>query len=387
MFRCRVCRSTDIKKFLDLGKQPFANALLKSPSQKEKKYPLELAFCMECSLVQLLYTANPKDLFSNYLWITGTSPVTRAHAEYFFKRVMKDNQTKMKVLEVGSNDGTFLMPFKKAGMDVLGIDPAKNMKKLAQVPTITAFFNSKLARKYKKMFDLVIARNVLPHVKDTNDFMKGLEIVMTDKGKLVLEIHYAKKIWEDLHYDAVYHEHLCYFSLKSLEILLHKYNLYVEDIASSPINAGNIIVICKKRFVKEKKIVNKYREEEIYLNILQKWEVFTFRVKKHKEKLLELLSKYSGLYLAGAGASARSSTLLNYCGINLGAIAEINPLKQGLYTAGSHILILSSEKVIESNPDCILILAWNFKNAIMKELKQKGYKGHFIIPLPKPYEI
>lgn len=376
---------------MDLGKQPYANSLLKYPLQPEKKYPLELAFCLNCSLVQLTHTADPKDLFSNYLWVTGTSPTTRRHAQTFFRRVMRHDRIKNWVIEVGSNDGTFLVPFAKCLMSVLGIDPAKNMKQLAwenecQIPTETEFFTSRIAKKYKGIADVVIARNVLPHVKDTNDFVKGLEIMMSDNSRLALEIHYAKIILEDLHYDSIYHEHLCYFSLKSLEYLLNKHNLYVEDIAKSPINAGNIIVIAKRGKVKEKKIVQKYRdkEKEIELNEYTSWVYWARRIVAHKIKLLKLLKDKQ---VVGYGASARSSTLLNYCGIRLPLIADANPLKQGLYTAGSHIVIRSPEEVMNLNPEYILILAWNFKDEIMQYLWTKyHYKGKFIIPLPKPYE-
>lgn len=398
---CRICKSKRIKDFLDLGKQPLANSLLDSFDQKEKFYPLSLSFCMRCSLVQLNHTADPKELFTNYVWVTATSDTAKKHAEYFCKNIfakVKDLKNGY-VLEAASNDGTFLVPFKNKGIQVLGVDPARNIAEEAEksgIPTRAEFFGSKEARAIVKKHGkakVVIARNVMPHVANLHDFTKGLSIAVADDGLLALEVHYARKIFEELHYDSIYHEHLCYFTVKSFERLLNKYGIFVEDIKTSPISGGSLIFYGRKKQTEESAVVNKYRKDEegMKLNKYDSWINFADKVKLHKIKLLELLEATKGK-IVGYGASARSSTLLNYCGIGpdkIAVIADQNPLKQGKYTAGTRILIQDASKVMKKNPKAVLILAWNFTDEIINFLKQKfDYKGKYIIPLPNdPKEI
>lgn len=398
---CRVCNSKKIKEFLDLGKQPLANSLLNSPEDKEKFYPLSLSFCSKCSLVQLNDTADPKELFTNYVWVTATSSTAKKHAEVFAKNIISKVKDLKKgyILEAASNDGTFLIPFIKKGYRVLGVDPAKNIAEQAVadgIPTRAEFFGTEEAKKIKKEHGnakVFIARNVMPHVANLHDFAKGMSVVLEEDGLLALEIHYARKIFEELHYDSVYHEHLCYFTVKSFETLLNKYGMYVEDIKTSPISGGSLVIYARKGRVKELPIVQKYRnnEEKIKINEPGSWENFAKKVSAHKEKLLELLERTKGK-VAGYGASARSSTLLNYCNIGpkqIAVIADQNPLKQGKYTAGTHILIQSADKVMRKNPDTIVILAWNFADEIIKFLKEKyDFQGKYIIPLPNdPKEV
>lgn len=398
---CRICKSKRIKDFLDLGKQPLANSLLDSFDQKEKFYPLSLSFCLRCSLVQLNHTADPKELFTNYVWVTATSETAKKHADYFYKNIVskvKDLKNGY-VLEAASNDGTFLVPFKNKGIRVLGVDPARNIAEEAEktgIPTRAEFFGTKEARAIVKKYGkakVVIARNVMPHVANLHDFTKGLSIAVADDGLLALEVHYARKIFEELHYDSIYHEHLCYFTVKSFERLLNKYGIFVEDIKTSPISGGSLIFYGRKYQAAENAVVKKYREDEagMKLNEYDSWLNFAERVKKHKNKLLELLETTKGK-VVGYGASARSSTLLNYCGIGpdkIAVIADQNPLKQGKYTAGTRILIQDASKVMKKNPKAVLILAWNFTDEIINFLKQEfEYKGKYIIPLPNdPKEI
>lgn len=398
---CRICSSKKITEFLDLGDQPFANSLLKKIGEKEKFYPLSLSFCGNCSLVQLNETANPKELFSNYVWVTSISKIAREYAKVFFKDIKaRIKKTKKDyILEIASNDGTFLLPFMRAGYKVLGVDSAKNIARLARkngVPTRCEFFGIDSANKIQKKYGLakvIIARNVLPHVANIHDFVKGISKCLSRDGLLVLEVHYAKKIHEDLHYDSIYHEHLCYFTLKSLEKLLNQYNLFIKDLGVSPISGGSLVIYAKKGKVKELKVVKKYRkaEEKIKVNTLKSWENFANKIKLHKEKLLKILVKNNGKNLVGYGASARSSTMLNYCNIDsklIPIIADGNPLKQGSYTAGTHILIESPDKVMKRNPSVVVILAWNFGKEIIKILKEKyKFKGKLVIPLPNDPKV
>ena len=396
--KCRICKSKNIKEFFDLGDQPLANSLLKNPDEKENFYPLSLSWCPDCNLVQLNHTADPKELFSNYVWVTGTSETAKEHAVNFYKEILSrtENLHEGYTLEVASNDGTFLMPFIENGYKALGVDPAKNIADMATkegAPTICGFFGEELAREIIREYGyakVVFARNVLPHVANLHDFVKGLKLCLEDKGLLVLEVHYAEKICEELHYDSIYHEHLCYFTLKNIEHLLNQYGLFVFDIEKSPISGGSLILYIKKNETEEKPIVQSYRkiEKEIKLNELSRWQDFATRAYSHREELLKIVNdlKKEGKSIVGYGASARSSTLLNFCGINtrfISIIADQNPIKQGFYTAGTHILIDSPEKVMKKNPNYVFILAWNFADEIIDILKRRfNYTGKFIIPLP-----
>ncbi len=400
---CRICRNKGIKEFFNLGDQPFANSLLKNPDEKENFYPLSLSWCPDCNLVQLNHTADPKELFSDYVWVTATSKTAKEHAVNFYKEILSRTKDLKRgyVLEVASNDGTFLIPFIKNNYKVLGVDPAKNIVDMAikeGVPTICGFFGEELAMEIIKEHGhakVIFARNVLPHVANIHDFVKGLRECLEDDGLLVLEVHYAKKIFEELHYDSIYHEHLCYFTLKSIEKLLNQYGLFVFDIEKSPISGGSLIFYIRKKKTEEKPIVQSYREieKEIKLNELSSWEDFAKKAYSHREELLKILNdlKKEGKAIVGYGASARSSTLLNFCGIDnkfISMIADQNPLKQGFYTAGTHLLIDSPEKVMEKKPDYVFILAWNFTDEITDILKKRfNYTGKCIIPLPNSPKI
>jgi len=397
---CRICKNKNIKTFFELGKQPLANSLPKSLDKKENFYPLSLSWCPDCSLVQLNQTIDPEVLFSEYVWITATSETAQEHSQAFFKELSSRSSKKGYVLEIGSNDGTFLKPFIRNGYDVLGIDPAKNIAEIAEkngIPTRAMFFGSKTASdlvKEKGKANIIFARNVLPHVANTRDFVQGLEMCLSKDGVLAIEVHYAKKILEELHYDSIYHEHLCYFTLKSLERLLNNFNLYIFDTTESPISGGSIVVYAKYGRTKEEPIVQQYRdqERENQINEFKNWENFAQKAIVHRQELLEALkeAKLQGS-VAGYGASARSSTLLNFAKIDANLISNIadqSSLKQGRFTAGTHIPIISPEEMINRNPDAIVILAWNFADEISNILRNKfNYKGRIIIPLPNTPKI
>ena len=373
----------------------MANSLAKDANQKEDLYSLSLSWCQDCNLVMLNETIDPKILFSEYVWVTGTSGVAKNHSQYFFDQVSSRSPKKRYVLEIASNDGTFLVPFIKNGYEVLGVDPAQNIVEVANkngVPTQCSFFNMQTAFdlvKQKGKANIVFARNVLPHVANTRDFVESLSLCLAEDGVLAIEVHYAKKILEGLHYDSIYHEHVCYFTLKSLEKLLNDFNLHVFDISESPISGGSIIVYAKHGNVKEEPILQQYREKELEdkVNDLGSWQHFAETSHGHRQQLTEMLKEANreGM-VAGYGASARSSTMLNFANVGpdlISVIADQNPLKQGLFAAGTHIPIVSPQEMIKRNPATIVILSWNFANEIADILRNKyGYKGRLIIPLP-----
>lgn len=400
---CRVCGETNLKPFFDLGLHPLANSLLNSAEEKEEVYPLALVWCPRCTLVQLTYTVDPKILFSHYVWVTGTSKGAQDFSEKFYAELVERTTDPKKdyVLEVASNDGTFLKPFKRDGYTVLGIDPAKNIVDMANeagIPSEALFWGSKTAAEIKKERGparMIFARNVLAHVAETADFVQGLAECLDEDGTLAIEPHYAGAILEGLQYDSIYHEHLCYFTLKPIEYLLNQFGLFVFDIMPSPISGGAIVVYAKKKKVPETDALRAYRksEAEQKVNTFEAWESFAKRCYEHREKLRAAFAEVgaTGAKIMGWGASARSSTLLNFCKIDakiLPSIIDMNPLKQGKFTAGSHIPIQSAETGMTTNPDYIFLSGWNFTKEIMDIASAKfGYRGGYIIPLPNEPRI
>ena len=396
---CRVCQGTDLKPFFDLGRQPLANSLPQRSDEAEQTYPLTLSWCPSCRLVQLNETVDPETLFSQYVWVTGTSSTARDYAETFYQRTMahlpKPDEKKF-ILEIASNDGTFLIPFRDHGHRILGVDPAQNIVELAEkngVPTRSAFFSERTAADIVKTdgpADVVIARNVLPHVANTRDFVAGIGRCVGTNGVAVIEVHDAGIIQDQLHYDSIYHEHLCYFTVKSLERLLNDFGLSVIDLEPSPISGGSMVVYAAKQKATATPAApqRRDRESDRQTNECSRWQEFAAQSFAHRDQLKQLLERIhqAGRTVVGYGASARSSTLLNFCGIGpelVVAIADQNPWKQGRYTAGNHIPIVAPEQALGRNPDYVLILGWNFADEIISILKTKyRYGGGVILPLP-----
>jgi hypothetical protein len=398
--KCRSCKSESIINFFDLGIQPFANGLLDDKEKIEKKYPLAIFFCPSCSLVQLNYTASAEELFSQYFWVSSTSSVTVNYADEFYEKIsnrLSGTPEDSYILEVASNDGTFLKVFKNNNHNIIGVDPAKNIAKLANdngIPTYNDFFGKKVAEKIieeKGKPKVVFARNVLPHVSDIHDFISGLKTCMSEDSLLVLEVHYAGKILEELHYDSIYHEHIFYYTLESLNNLLLQYDLFMFDIEKSPISGGSIVLYIrneKREFSKKLEEMFNYEIDNRY-NKIEKWQEFANRAIEHKNNLNKLINSnlLNNKKIIGYGASARSSTLLNYCNINnqhLDSIADKNSMKNGYFSPGTHIKIKSPKESLEENPDVVLLLAWNFKDEIINELRNKhNFTGKVIVPLPE----
>lgn len=395
---CRICKSNKLRSILNLGKQPAANNLHNNKS-KLNDAPLHMKICKTCKTVQLSSTINPKFLFSNYYWVTGTSKVANRYAQIFFefckKRVKKKT---FKVFEIACNDGTFLRPFKNKKCKVIGIDPAKNIvKKVKDLEIINNFFNYKMSESIKEKyndFDLVFARNVIPHVPNILSVIKGISNLIEKKSGIgAIEFHYGNIIQKELHYDSIYHEHYFYFTIKTLSNLLKKFNLNVFDIEKSPISGGSLVIFFSKSKKKKSNILLKYEnlEERNKVNSIYKWLDFGKKSKNHSHQLYNLLKKLKkdeNSKITAYGASARSSTMLNFSKINnkiIDHVLDKNKLKANLYTPGTNILIkrFISLKTNLKKSNIILILAWNFKNEIIKDLKKNGYNGNFLIPLPK----
>lgn len=390
---CRVCNGNHIKSILNLGNQPPANSLQKKII-KQKKVPLNLLRCSDCYTLQLSATINPSYLFNNYLWVTRTSNEVKKYRNYFVKKIKKLHKpNKRKLLEIASNDGFFLEEFKKNKFDVLGIDPARNIAKLANIKKITTlikFFNNKIVKYIKKNYfepDIVICRNVIPHVEDIHSVIDGIAKVLAYDGKVYIEFHYALNLKKNLHYDYIYHEHIFYFTLLTMIKLLKRHGLNAFDVFKSPISGGSLVIVASK--IKEpmslhlQKLINSEKSQKI--NSYNYWKNLKKKCHNHRIKLLTILKKINKKKIAGYGASARSSTMLNFCNINnmhLKFIFDKNIMKHNLFTSGSNIQIQKPERKIINSMDYIIILAWNFKNEIIKFLKKIKYKGSIITVLP-----
>ncbi|MDD4979806.1 MAG: class I SAM-dependent methyltransferase [Candidatus Omnitrophica bacterium] len=396
---CRICGSKDIVPLLFLGNQPLANSFKKRISDLERRYPLTLVFCPNCSLVQLKETLKKEILFNNYVWVTGISETTQKYAETFYKRTIGLTKAKPEelIVEIASNDGTFLKPFVKGGYRVLGIEPAKNIAGLSKksgIETLNRYWDHKMAGQIKSNYGeakVVIARNVIPHVSDLTDVIRSIHRCLAKDGIGIIEFHYAGKILQDLHYDSIYHEHLCYFSIKTMEYLLNKFNLFPFRIDLSPISGGSYVMYFSKNKRKKSLRYNQLvdKEKRLSVNKLKSWQNFADKCKKHRKESRKIIKAFRGKAIVGFGASARSATYLNFCGFtnsDIRAIIDNNRLKQGLYSPGSSIPILSIEEGLRIKPDLLFILAWNFKDEIIADCQLNGYKRDYLIPFPKkPY--
>jgi len=397
--KCRISGSSNLIDILDLGPQPLANSFKKNADDQEEKIPLSISFCPESTLLQVNETVDKECLFNHYVWITGTSMIAKKYAGVFFQRVMNVcglDQNDF-IIEIASNDATFLMPFIKNGYkNVIGIDPAKNIAEIAnqnRVKTLNEYWSLDLSKQVVSKYGnakVVIARNVIPHVSDVLDIIEGVENALEDDGIGIIEFHNLGAILEDLQYDSIYHEHLCYFSINSISLLLNRFNLIPFDIDESPISGGSYVVYFSKKSRKKSDefVEHTEKEQKQHLNNVESWIRFAERIKEHKNKTLDILSSLKKK-IVGFGSSARSQTYLNYCGVGpqyIQAIIDNNPLKQGLYTAESSLPIVSLEKGMEMNPELIFILAWNFRDEIVEECRTKGYRGEFLVPFPNgPY--
>ena len=398
--KCRLSGSDNLVSILDLGDQPLANTLKIKPDDPEDRYPLTLLYSPESCLAQIGETIDKEKLFCSYPWVTGTSPSTRCYASQFFRQVKAIARPAVDdlIIEIASNDGTFLIPFLRHGYhNVIGVDPARNIVDLARrqgVRTLCRFWGRETSKEIVSASGharIIIARNVLPHVSAVHDVVAGIAHALANTGIGVIEFHYAGRILEDLHYDSIYHEHLFYFSIKSISLLLALFDLVPFHLDTSPISGGSyVIYFSKTQRPPSETFLKLMQEEELArVNEIASWQVFATSCHRHRDQSIEMAKQFASKTVIGFGASARSSTYLNFCGFGVAdirAIIDNNSFKQGKYSPGSSIPIVDFEKGMQMNPDLILILAWNFRDEIVQQCRAAGYKGDFMVPFPRtPY--
>jgi len=405
--QCRLCSNDQFNLVLDLGKQPPSNAFLSKNQLKkpEKKFPLRLYVCKRCHHLQLRDVVDKKYLFSHYLYLTSANkPIIdhfQKYADSVYRKFLKSKKEPL-VVEIGSNDGTLLEKISKYGVNVMGIEPAKNLAKIsrkAKIKTENTFFNYNVAKKIsnRKKADVIIANNILGHVDGLNNFIKGIKILLKEDGVFVFEVPHALKLIKNLEFDTVYHEHLSYFFIAPLYKWLRKNQLKIFDIQKQNVHGGTIRVFVSKSDVyKERKSVRDFIKEEKRNGINNKhtYDEFSNDIENLRyclKKKIETL-KAKNKIIFGYGAPAKGNVLLNYCKIDnkiLDFITDTTTLKQGKFTPGTKIPIINPKNRPKNNSNMIaFLLAWNYKDTIIKNEKNFVKNGgKFLIPIPKPVLI
>jgi SAM-dependent methyltransferase len=399
---CRSCGSTQLSIFLSLGDLPLSDGLLEARQlvDNEPRYPLDVAFCATCSLVQILETVPPEELFgADYPYFSSFTDTLLRHSEANVKERVAERKLGpgSLVVELASNDGYLLQYYKAGGIPVLGIDPAPGPVAAARakgIETLQAFFGVEFAKELAaagRRADVIHANNVLAHVADTNGFVEGIATLLKDNGVAVIECPYVKDLIEHGEFDTIYHEHLCYFSVTALRALFSRHGLYITRVVPLSIHGGSLRVFVEKQNRPEQS-VHEYIESEQRLGLdrLDYYADFSNRVNQIRTELNELLQglKERKARIVGYGAAAKGTIMLNYVGIGqetLDFVVDRNTHKQGRFIPGVRLPIASPERVLAEQPDYVLILPWNFKDEIMAqqaEYRRRG--GKFIVAVPRP---
>ncbi len=404
---CRSCGGNLLVHILSLGQMPLANALLTAEQLEtpERRFPLDLVLCPNCGLVQITETVPAEELFSEYAYFSSFSDTVLDNANQITERITAErhlNESHL-VVEIASNDGYLLKNYQRKGIPVLGIEPARNIAAVAQergLPTINEFFNAELARRLSdqgQQADVIHANNVVAHVADLHGVVTGIHTLLKPDGIAVIENHYVKAMIDKVEFDSIYHEHLCYFSATSFAHLFAQHGLTLVDVEQLPIHGGSLRVFfqrtdgpCSLLATGGSSRVEQLLAEENAWGVkgYEFYQNFGSRVEKLRRDLLELLHgiKGEGKRIAVYGASAKSTTLLNYFQIGneiLEYVVDRSTAKQGRYTPGTHLPIYAPEKLLESQPEYTLLLAWNFADEILSQQNEYRHRGgRFIVPIP-----
>ena len=401
---CRFCGAPLSHTFVDLGMSPLCESYRSAAQLKEMEpfYPLHVYVCGNCFLVQLEEFVPPEEIFTEYAYFSSYSDSWLSHARSFVD--MATTRFGLSaisfVVELASNDGYLLQYFVEKGIPVLGVEPAANVAAAAVakgIPTLVKFFGEQTAKDLVangQRADLIAANNVLAQVPDLNDFVKGMKILLKPGGVITVEFPHLLRLIEENQFDTIYHEHFSYFSFRTAEEVFAAHGLVLFDVEEIPTHGGSLRIFgCHVEDVSKPVSVAvtwlKEVEAAYGLDSLQRYASFGEKVKETKRKLLEFLirAKREGKRVAGYGAPGKGNTLLNYCGIRtdfLDFTVDRNPYKQGKYLPGTHIPIYSPDRIAQEKPDYVLILPWNFRDEIMKQLNSiRSWGGKFVVPIPE----
>lgn len=402
---CRFC-GTELKYvFVDLGEAPPSNSFLNAAQldKPESYFPLKIFVCSNCFLVQVDEYKKASEIFDNeYAYFSSYSTSWLTHAKtYTEKMVDRFGLSKNSlVVEIASNDGYLLQYFKEKGIPVLGIEPTESTAKVARekgIESITEFFGEDFAKKLtseNRKADLLLGNNVLAHVPDINDFVKGLKVALKKEGVITMEFPHFVKLIENNQFDTIYHEHFSYFSFTTVSRIFEAHGLVMFDVDEIPTHGGSLRIYAGHKEDTSKSISDKVgelleRENSIGISDLNYYKGFCEKVSRIKMDLLQFLAeqKKNNKKVAAYGAAAKGNTLLNYCGISndvIRFVVDASPYKQGKFLPGSHIPIVKEEMIREEKPEFILILPWNIKEEIINQLSYiREWGGQFVISIPE----
>lgn len=402
--KCASCGSPNVRLILNLGSTALANSFLEKKIDflKEKKHPLRLYICKNCKLVQVFHNVKPSEFFVNYDYLSGASTTWKKHCKKYTSHIIKNFNLKKNngsIIEIASNDGVLIENFLKRKFRCIGIEPSKIAHRIAKtkgINSINNFFNLETVKKIKnKNVQLIIANNVIAHVKNINNFVKALSKITNDKTIITIEFPYVYNLNIKKQFDTIYHEHHYYYSLHSISKLFNRHNLEIFDTEKIQVHGGSYRIFVKSKSSK-RIVTQRYKnllnyEKNIKLNEIKFYKNFQRKVDNVKLKANRLIKKLveQRKTIHAYGAAAKGNTFLNFCNLNynqISCIYEFNKTKVGKYLPGSHIRILSHKDIKKNKPDYIIVLPWNIFEEIKKQLnytKKWGCKLIKFLPTTK----